>query len=112
MSASPSDGHLGRCTEAGRRSPGIRNFPLSDGRGCGVSLRHYLTFKSSGDLVAGYNRGTMPRIGEFCPSNVARLLLGVVIVVALVAAVGVWLFHSPGRGTPIEQSSPTAQPVK
>jgi hypothetical protein len=54
----------------------------------------------------------MPRVGEFCPSNIARLLLGVVIVVTLVAAIGVWLFHSPGHGTPIEQSSPTAQPAK
>jgi hypothetical protein len=52
----------------------------------------------------------MPRVGEFCPSNVARLLLGVVIVVALVAAVGVWLFYSPGRGNSIEQPAKTAQP--
>jgi hypothetical protein len=51
----------------------------------------------------------MPRVGEFCWSNVARLLLGVVIVVALVAAVGVWLYYSPGRGTPIEQPK-TTQP--
>jgi hypothetical protein len=62
--------------------------------------------------MAGYNRGIMPRVGEFCPSNIARLLLGVVIVVTLVTAIGVWLFHSPGRGTPIEQPSTTAQPAK
>ena len=46
----------------------------------------------------------MPRAGEFCPSNVARLVLGVVIVVTLVVAVGVWLFHSPGHATSIEQN--------
>jgi hypothetical protein len=54
----------------------------------------------------------MPRVGEFCASNVARLLLSVVIVVALVAAVGVWLFHSPGHGTPIEQPTHATQPVQ
>ena len=51
--------------------------------------------------------GGMPRVGEFCASNIARLLLGVVIVVALVAAVGVYLFHSPGHGTSIEQPHAT-----
>jgi hypothetical protein len=54
----------------------------------------------------------MPRVGEFCASNIARLLLGVVIVVALMAAVGVWLFHSPGHGTPIEQPTNATQPLK
>jgi hypothetical protein len=54
----------------------------------------------------------MPRVGEFCASNIARLLLGVVIVVALVAAVGVWLFQSPGHGTPIEQPAHVTEPVK
>jgi hypothetical protein len=73
---------------------------------------YYLSFSSCTGVMAGYNRGIMPRVGEFCPSNIARLLLGVVIVVTLVAAIGVWLFHSPGRGTPIEQPSTTAQPVK
>ena len=45
----------------------------------------------------------MARVGEFCASNIARLLLGVVIVLVLVAALGEWLYHSPGRGTPIER---------
>jgi hypothetical protein len=54
----------------------------------------------------------MPRVGEFCASNIARLLLGVVIVVALVAALGVWLFHSPGQGTPIEQPAHATEPLK
>jgi len=89
----------------------VRNFPLSRA-GVRYFSGHYLTVGSSTGVVARYNRGTMPRVGEFCPSNIARLLLGVVIVVTLVAAIGVWLFHSPGRGTPIEQSSPTAQPAK
>lgn len=53
----------------------------------------------------------MPRVGEFCPSNIARLVLGVVIVVTLVVAVGVWLFHSPGRGTTISRPTHTAEPV-
>jgi hypothetical protein len=56
--------------------------------------------------------GHMPKVGEFCASNIARLLLGVVIVVALVAAVGVYLFNSPGHGTPIEQSTPATEPVR
>jgi hypothetical protein len=54
----------------------------------------------------------MPRVGEFCASNIVRLLLGVVIVVALVAAVGVWLFHSPGHGIPLEQPTHATDPVK
>jgi hypothetical protein len=52
----------------------------------------------------------MPRVGEFCASNIARLLLGVVIVVTLVVAIGIWLFHSPGHGTSIEQPAHTTQP--
>jgi hypothetical protein len=43
----------------------------------------------------------MPRVGEFCPSNIARFLLTVVIVVTVLLAVGVWLFHSPGHGLPL-----------
>jgi hypothetical protein len=62
-------------------------------------------------VITGYNLH-MPRVGEFCPSNIARLLLGVVIVIALVAALGVWLFHSPGHGTPIEQPTHAAEPLK
>jgi hypothetical protein len=53
----------------------------------------------------------MPRVGEFCPSNVARLVLGVVIVVTLVVAVGVWLFHSPGHATSIDQPTRTVEPL-
>jgi hypothetical protein len=52
----------------------------------------------------------MPRVGEFCPSNIARLLLGVVIVVTLVVAIGVWLFHSPGHASSIPQPTQTAEP--
>jgi hypothetical protein len=59
----------------------------------------------------GYNRGIMPRVGEFCPSNIARLVLGVVIVVTLVVAVGIWLFHSPGHATSIDQPTHTAKPL-
>jgi hypothetical protein len=61
-------------------------------------------------LLGGYNRGSMPRVGEFCPSNIARLLLGVVIVLTLVVAFGVWLFHSPGRDMPNEQPTHVAEP--
>jgi hypothetical protein len=63
-------------------------------------------------LVDEYNGGSMPRVGEFCASNITRLLLGVVIVVVLVAAIGVWLFHSPGYGTPIERPASTTEPIK
>jgi hypothetical protein len=45
----------------------------------------------------------MPRVGQFCPSNIARLLLGVVIIVTLLIAIGFSLYHSPGHGTSIEQ---------
>jgi hypothetical protein len=54
----------------------------------------------------------MPRVGEFCASNIARLLLSVAIVVVLVAAIGVWLYHSPARGTSIEHTPYSATPVK
>jgi hypothetical protein len=50
----------------------------------------------------------MPRVGEFCPSNVARLLLSVVIVVALVVAVGAWLYHTHGHASSIELPTPAA----
>jgi hypothetical protein len=45
----------------------------------------------------------MPRVGQFCPSNIARLLLSVFIVVTLLIAIGFWLYHSPGHGRSIEQ---------
>jgi hypothetical protein len=46
----------------------------------------------------------MPRFGQFCPSNIARLLLGVVIIVTLLLAIGFWLYRTPGHGTSIEHS--------
>jgi hypothetical protein len=52
----------------------------------------------------------MARVGQFCASNIARLLLGVIIVVTLVVAIGVWIYHSPGHGTSIEQPASTAEP--
>jgi len=54
----------------------------------------------------------MPRVGQFCPSNIARLLLSVFIIVTLVAAIGFWLYQSPGRGTSIEQPTQSATPNK
>jgi hypothetical protein len=55
----------------------------------------------------------MPRVGQFCASNIARLLLSVFIVVTLLVALGVWLFYSPGRGVPPEQhSAPATEPLK
>jgi hypothetical protein len=45
----------------------------------------------------------------FCPSNIARLLLGVVIIVTLLIAIGFWLYHSP-RLWYIESSNPAASP--
>jgi hypothetical protein len=50
-----------------------------------------------------YNYG-MARVGEFCPSNIARLVLTVVILVTLALALGVWLFHSPGHGVPLHST--------
>jgi hypothetical protein len=75
-------------------------------------LAKFLPTSARGSLVDDYNRGIMPRVGEFCASNVARLLLGVVIVLVLVAALGEWLYHSPGRATPIEHPASPAEPVK
>jgi hypothetical protein len=51
----------------------------------------------------------MPRVGEFCPSNVVRFLLGVVIIVTLLVAIAFWLYQAPGHGTSIEQ--PTHSPA-
>jgi hypothetical protein len=50
----------------------------------------------------------MPRVGEFCPSNVVRWLLGVVIIVTLLTAIGFWLYEMPGHGGSIEH--PTGTP--
>jgi hypothetical protein len=52
----------------------------------------------------------MPRVGQFCASNIVRLLLSVVIVVTLVTAVAVWIYHSPGHGTSIEQPAHPPEP--
>lgn len=54
----------------------------------------------------------MPRVGEFCASNIARLLLSVGIVVVIVAALGVWLYHSPAHGPSIEHAPSSASPVR
>jgi hypothetical protein len=54
----------------------------------------------------------MPRVGEFCPSNIVRFLLGVVIIVALLTAIGFWLYQEPGHGTSIEQPTHAPDPVK
>jgi hypothetical protein len=40
------------------------------------------------------------------------LLLGVVIIVTPVTAIGFWLYQSPGRGTSIEQPTVSATPDK
>jgi hypothetical protein len=47
---------------------------------------------------------SMPRVGEFCPSNIIRLLLGVIITITLLTAIGFWLYQAPGHGTSIEHS--------
>jgi hypothetical protein len=54
----------------------------------------------------------MPRVGEFCASNIARFLLSVGIVVVLIAAIGVWLYHSPAHGTSIEHTPSSSTPIK
>jgi hypothetical protein len=53
-----------------------------------------------------------PRVGEFCPSNIIRLLLGVIIIVTLVTAIGFWLYQSPGHGQSIEQPAQSPAPAK
>ncbi|MGC2398161.1 MAG: hypothetical protein WA510_00190 [Acidobacteriaceae bacterium] len=57
--------------------------------------------------MARYNVA-MPRVGEFCPSNIARLVLTVIIVVTLLLALGVFLYHSPGHGQPLKPTSHTS----
>jgi hypothetical protein len=54
----------------------------------------------------------MLRLGEFCPSTIVRLLLGVIIIITLVAAIGFWLYQAPGHGTSIEQSNHAPGPTK
>lgn len=55
---------------------------------------------------------SMPRVGEFCPSNISRLLLGVVIIVTMLTAIGFWLYEAPGHGTSIEQPTDAPNPGK
>ena len=47
----------------------------------------------------------MARVGEFCTSNVARLLLTVFIGIGLVLVIGAWFFYSPAKGSSIVQPS-------
>jgi hypothetical protein len=54
----------------------------------------------------------MPRVGEFCPSNIARLLPSVVIIVTLLSALGAWLYRTPGHGTSIEQPVHSPAPTR
>src|ERR1700722_3545692 len=54
----------------------------------------------------------MPHVGEFCPSNILRMLLGVIIVVTLVTAIGFWLYQAPGQGTSIEQPAHAPSPAR
>jgi hypothetical protein len=49
----------------------------------------------------------MPRVGQFCPSNIARLLLSVVIIVTLLIAFGFWLYQTSGHGASIERTTPS-----
>jgi hypothetical protein len=54
----------------------------------------------------------MPHVGEFCPSNILRMLLGVIIVVTLVTAIGFWLYQAPGQVTSIEQPAHAPSPAR
>jgi ABC-type xylose transport system permease subunit len=54
----------------------------------------------------------MARVAEFSGSNVARLLLAVFIVVALLLAVGSWVFYSPGAGSTIAKPAHATIPSK
>lgn len=47
----------------------------------------------------------MPTLGEFCSSNIARFLLAIVIVIAVILIVGVVFFYSPGRGHHLQKTS-------
>jgi hypothetical protein len=52
----------------------------------------------------------MAKVGEFCSSNVARLLLLIFIGLGLVLAVGVWFFYSPGKPPSIVKPTPQSTP--
>jgi hypothetical protein len=60
------------------------------------------------DRIEGVCRG----VGEFCPSNIARLLPSVVIIVTLLSALGAWLYRTPGHGTSIEQPVHSPAPTR
>jgi hypothetical protein len=55
---------------------------------------------------------SMPRVGEFCPSNIIRLLLGVIITITLLTAIGFWLYQAPGHRKSIEQPAQAPDPAK
>jgi hypothetical protein len=55
-------------------------------------------------------KSTTPRVGEFCPSNIIRLLLGVIIIVTLLTAIGFWLCQTAGQGRSIEQPAQGPDP--
>jgi hypothetical protein len=57
-------------------------------------------------------KSSTPRVGQFCPSNIARLLLTVVIIVTLLTAIGFWLYQAPGHGKSIEQPAQAPDPAK
>jgi hypothetical protein len=54
----------------------------------------------------------MPRVGEFCLSNISRMLLGVIIILTLASAIGFWLYQAPGQGTSIEQPAHVPLPAR
>jgi hypothetical protein len=54
----------------------------------------------------------MARVGEFCAANVARLLLSVVIVVAVLLGAAVWMYYSSGHGQIIKESPKEALPSR
>jgi len=53
----------------------------------------------------------MARIAEFCASNIARLLLKVVIGVVVLLCIGVWMFYSKGCGSLVKQPAPASAPA-
>jgi len=57
-------------------------------------------------------KSTTPRVGEFCPSNIIRLLLGVIIILTMLSAIGFWLYQTPGHGKSIEQPAQGPDPAK
>jgi len=96
-------------------SSGLIDSQEVDYAGAGTDSKASKFFDLRFDRVLGQGKltdiiGCMPRVGQFCASNITRLLLGVIIVVTLVAAIGVWIYHSPGHGTSIEQPAHPPEP--